>query len=399
MRGGAYWFSNGVNWRGMVAWIPAAVLGLLFANYPPLIEGPFRNVAGGVDLSLLVAIGVGRRASTSRCSSPCPGAALRLRPRGPALGPRGDGADAAGRRGPPTASTPPQIRAAAKTRGEHEPLARAAPSLSRPSLPRITDGGHVGQVDATVVPRFAGPADLRPAAPHRRGVRRGRRVVGVPFDAGVSYRPGRPLRPGARPRVLPAAASLQPGGRRRAVRPPAGGRRRGHRGEPVLDRGGHRPASRPVPATCSSAPTGCVDHRWRPHDRAAAAARRSAAEHGPVAVVHFDAHLDTWDTYFGAAVHPRHPVPPRVRGGPARHRRPACTSAPADRSTPPRTSSTTRSSASRSSPSVEIDDLGAPASSSGSASGSASGRSTSRSTSTCSTRRSRPGPGRPRPAA
>jgi purine-cytosine permease-like protein len=56
--GGAYWFHGGVNWRGMVAWIPAAVLGLLFANYPPLIEGPFRNVAGGVDLSLVVAIGV-----------------------------------------------------------------------------------------------------------------------------------------------------------------------------------------------------------------------------------------------------------------------------------------------------------------------------------------------------
>jgi purine-cytosine permease-like protein len=55
--GGAYWFNGGVNWRGMVAWIPAAVLGLLFANYPPLIEGPFRNAAGGVDLSLLVAIG------------------------------------------------------------------------------------------------------------------------------------------------------------------------------------------------------------------------------------------------------------------------------------------------------------------------------------------------------
>jgi agmatinase len=26
-----------------------------------------------------------------------------------------------------------------------------------------------------------------------------------------------------------------------------------------------------------------------------------AHKHGPVAVVHFDAHLDTWDTYFGAA--------------------------------------------------------------------------------------------------
>jgi purine-cytosine permease-like protein len=54
--GGAYWFHDGVNWRGMAAWIPSAVLGLLFANYPPLIEGPFRNLAGGVDLSLLTAI-------------------------------------------------------------------------------------------------------------------------------------------------------------------------------------------------------------------------------------------------------------------------------------------------------------------------------------------------------
>jgi purine-cytosine permease-like protein len=56
--GGAYWFTGGVNWRGMAAWIPAAVVGLLFANYPPLIEGPFRNAAGGVDISLPVAIGL-----------------------------------------------------------------------------------------------------------------------------------------------------------------------------------------------------------------------------------------------------------------------------------------------------------------------------------------------------
>jgi hypothetical protein len=44
--------------RWMIRVGAAAVLGLLFANYPPLIEGPFRNAAGGVDLSLLVAIGV-----------------------------------------------------------------------------------------------------------------------------------------------------------------------------------------------------------------------------------------------------------------------------------------------------------------------------------------------------
>ncbi|SEL61938.1 Purine-cytosine permease [Blastococcus sp. DSM 46786] len=57
--GGLYWFSDGVNWRGMVAWIPAAVAGLLFANYPPLIVGPFSaSVAGGIDVSLPVSLGL-----------------------------------------------------------------------------------------------------------------------------------------------------------------------------------------------------------------------------------------------------------------------------------------------------------------------------------------------------
>src|SRR5689334_14876295 len=58
MRGGAYWFDSGVNWRGIAAWIPTAVVGVLFANYPPLIQGPFRDAAGGVDISLPVAIGL-----------------------------------------------------------------------------------------------------------------------------------------------------------------------------------------------------------------------------------------------------------------------------------------------------------------------------------------------------
>jgi purine-cytosine permease-like protein len=56
--GGRYWFDDEVNWRGMAAWIPAAVVGLLLANYPPLIEGPFRNAAGGVDISLPMSLGL-----------------------------------------------------------------------------------------------------------------------------------------------------------------------------------------------------------------------------------------------------------------------------------------------------------------------------------------------------
>lgn len=55
--GGRYWYASGVSWRGMLAWIPAAILGLLFANYPPLIVGPLRDAAGGVDISLPVTIG------------------------------------------------------------------------------------------------------------------------------------------------------------------------------------------------------------------------------------------------------------------------------------------------------------------------------------------------------
>jgi purine-cytosine permease-like protein len=54
--GGAYWFSNGINWRAMIAWIPSAIIGLLFANFPPLIEGPFRNAFGGVDFSIPIAL-------------------------------------------------------------------------------------------------------------------------------------------------------------------------------------------------------------------------------------------------------------------------------------------------------------------------------------------------------
>ncbi len=65
-KGGRYWFRNGINWRGIAAWLPAAVSGLLFVNLPGQFEGPLRNTAeelgigglAGVDVSLLVAIGL-----------------------------------------------------------------------------------------------------------------------------------------------------------------------------------------------------------------------------------------------------------------------------------------------------------------------------------------------------
>lgn len=52
--GGAYWFTAGINWRPFVAWVPAVILGLLFLN-TSLFTGPLSMMAGGIDLSFVLA--------------------------------------------------------------------------------------------------------------------------------------------------------------------------------------------------------------------------------------------------------------------------------------------------------------------------------------------------------
>lgn len=56
--GGAYWFHKGWNWRGMGAWIPSALAGLCFVNLPGQFVGPLGNLAGGIDISLPVTLGL-----------------------------------------------------------------------------------------------------------------------------------------------------------------------------------------------------------------------------------------------------------------------------------------------------------------------------------------------------
>jgi purine-cytosine permease-like protein len=51
-RGGAYWYSGGVNWRAAVAYVAGVVAGLLFVN-TSIFVGPLANSLGGVDWSLL----------------------------------------------------------------------------------------------------------------------------------------------------------------------------------------------------------------------------------------------------------------------------------------------------------------------------------------------------------
>ncbi|MEI6363499.1 MAG: cytosine permease [Actinomycetes bacterium] len=52
VRGGAYWYSGGWNAAAMLAWLPATIVGLMFAN-TTLYSGPWANVANGIDLSFI----------------------------------------------------------------------------------------------------------------------------------------------------------------------------------------------------------------------------------------------------------------------------------------------------------------------------------------------------------
>ncbi|AYM42001.1 nitrate reductase [Mycobacteroides chelonae] len=57
-RGGRYWFTRGWNWRGLGPWLVAAALSICFVNLPGQFVGPLGNLAGGVDLSIPVGLGL-----------------------------------------------------------------------------------------------------------------------------------------------------------------------------------------------------------------------------------------------------------------------------------------------------------------------------------------------------
>jgi len=165
--------------------------------------------------------------------------------------------------------------------------------------PRIVEGGHVGQVDATRVPRFAGPATFArlPRIDEVSDVDVA--VWGVPFDAGVSYRPGARFGPS---HVRESSRLLRPYNPAVDAEPFAT--------QQVVDAGDLAGNPFDVKTAIDEIEAGArmlLERSRRvvtiggDHTIALPLLRAVEARHGPVAVVHFDAHLDTWDTYFGAA--------------------------------------------------------------------------------------------------
>ncbi|MFC4783861.1 agmatinase [Nocardioides sp. MAHUQ-72] len=158
--------------------------------------------------------------------------------------------------------------------------------------------GPVGPVDATRVPRYAGEGTFA-RLPRLSDVHDADTVVwGVPFDSGVSYRPGARFGP---QHVRQSSRLLRPYNPAQDLEPFARAQ--------VADGGdvGVNPfsideaiatveaAARELSGTSRSLLTLGGDHTI-----ALPLLRVQHERHGPVAVLHFDAHLDTWDTYFGA---------------------------------------------------------------------------------------------------
>jgi agmatinase len=158
--------------------------------------------------------------------------------------------------------------------------------------------GPVGPVDATAVPRYGGPPTFARLPRIDEVDKADVAVLGVPFDSGVSYRPGARFGPA---HIRQSSRLLRPYNPAQDVMP--------FGSQQVVDAGDLAVNPFDIGEAIAAIETGAehtLEHAPRlltlggDHTIALPLLRCVARRHGPVAVLHFDAHLDTWDTYFGA---------------------------------------------------------------------------------------------------
>jgi agmatinase len=164
--------------------------------------------------------------------------------------------------------------------------------MARPDEPQ-------GPPDARVIPRYAGPETFA-RLPRLQDVGTAAvAILGAPFDSGVSYRPGARFGPGA---VRAASKLLRPYHPALDVHP-WGAQQVADAGDCAINPFNLEEAVQDVERGASAA----LEHAGKlvtiggDHTIALPLLRTVNRRHGPCALVHFDAHLDTWDTYFGAS--------------------------------------------------------------------------------------------------
>lgn len=160
--------------------------------------------------------------------------------------------------------------------------------------------GTLGPADASVSPRFAGIATFA-RLPRLEDVERADiAVVGIPFDGGVSYRPGARFGPS---HIREASRLLRPYNPEVDEFP-------FHRAQ-IVDAGDLPVSPFDITDAVDAIERGMDELRTDgtrvltiggDHTVALPNLRSVAKQHGEITVIHFDAHLDTWDTYFGAPV-------------------------------------------------------------------------------------------------
>jgi len=155
----------------------------------------------------------------------------------------------------------------------------------------------VGPADATVTPRFAGIATFARLPTAEQAGRWDIAVIGVPFDGGTSYRPGARFGPSA---VRQGSRLLRPYNPAQDSLP--------FELAQVVDAGDIACTPYSTEEAVAAIAAGADDLLGGggrlvaiggDHTIALPLLRATARRHGPLALVHFDAHLDTWDTYFG----------------------------------------------------------------------------------------------------
>ncbi|MEM7195471.1 MAG: agmatinase [Pseudomonadota bacterium] len=158
----------------------------------------------------------------------------------------------------------------------------------------------VEPISGTIVPRFAGPSTFCRLPELRDVPYCDVAILGIPFDSGTSYRPG---------------ARFGPQGIRQASRHLRTNFHPAYDTEPfrqlqVADAGDVSCNPYNIEEAITSIEEAAIElFKAAPSivslggDHTIAVPLLRAVNHhtgGPVALVHFDAHLDTWDTYFGA---------------------------------------------------------------------------------------------------
>ncbi len=157
----------------------------------------------------------------------------------------------------------------------------------------------VGPVDGRKVPRFAGSGAFARLPEIDRVPDYDVAILGAPFDNGTSYRPGARFGPMA---VRQASRHLRPGHHVELDCSPFSAIQVVDAGDVPVTPFSIDTAMRQIEAHAGELSQGGrkVIAIGGDHTIALPMLRSVVSAHGPVALVHFDAHLDTWDTYFDA---------------------------------------------------------------------------------------------------